>query len=259
MDLGLGGKRALVTGAGRGIGRACAIALAREGAQVTICSRSRDELEDVLRALRAFGDGHAAEVVDLMQADGPADLVAAVRSGAANDPEIVVQNVGGTLDVRDPLSPVARWRDVWRFNVEIAIELSNAFLPAMRERGSGRMIFVSSLAAFEQQGSLAYGVAKAALTAYARGIGRICAPDGVVVSAIVPGVIVTPGGSWERHLKNDPEGVARYVEEKLPRKKFGTAEEIADAVAFLASDRASAFCGSLVPMDGGQGAGTFGV
>lgn len=258
MDLGLAGKRALVTGGSRGIGRACALALAREGAKVLICGRTQADLEATLAAMGGKGSGHASVSIDLLEEEGPRRLVAEVTAGGFGYPEIVVQNVGGTLGVRDPLAVLADWRRVWRFNVEIAIELTNAVLPEMRRKKSGRIIFLSSLAAFEQQGSLAYGVTKAALTAYARGIGRTYAAEGIVVSAVVPGVTLTQGGDWERNLARDPEGVARFAAEKLPRGRLGSAEEIADAVTFLASERATAFVGSLVPLDAGQGVGTFG-
>lgn len=252
MDLGLAGKRALVTGGSRGIGRACALALAREGARVMVCGRTPRDLEETLAALGGEAAGHSSMVVDLMADDGPSQLVAQLGA-TLGYVDIVVQNVGGTLAVRDSLADIATWRRVWRLNVEIAIELTDALIPGMQRRKSGRMIFLSSLAALEHQGSLAYGVTKAALTAYARGIGRAFAADGIVVSAVIPGATLTEGGSWENYLRADPEGVARYVEEKLPRRKFGSVEEIADAVAFLASDRATAFVGSLVPLDGGQG------
>lgn len=259
MDLGLAGKRALVTGGGRGIGRACALALAREGVRVMVCARSGDDLAAVVAEMGGEPAGHRSFAVDLSEAEGPARLIgAAEKEGIFRDPDIVVQNVGGTLRVREPLAPPEEWWRVWRFNVAVAIELTNAFIPPMRRRGSGRMIFVSSVSAFEQQGSLPYGVAKAALTAYARGIGRLVAADGVVVSTVVPGVVLTEGGSWERYLRENPEGVARFIEERLPRRRLGTAEEIADAVVFLASERAAAFVGSVVPIDGGQALGSFG-
>lgn len=221
-----------------------------------ICGRTPDVLERTVSDMGGEGAGHRYKVVDLSSSDGPALLLAALDANFGQ-PDVVIHNVGGTLDIRDPLAPIAAWREVWRLNVEIAIELTNAIVPQMQRRKNGRIIFVSSLAAFEQQGSLAYGVTKAALTAYARGIGRLYAGDGIVVAAIVPGVVMTEGGTWETYRKRDPQGIARYVTENLPRGDFGSAEEIADAVAFLASERAAAFAGSLVPMDGGQGVGTF--
>jgi 3-oxoacyl-[acyl-carrier protein] reductase len=258
VDLGLDGKKALVTGGGRGIGRACALALAREGVRVMVCGRTRGDLEATVTEMGGAQAGHSFETVDLTREDGPTQLIGAVHR-ELGEPEIVVQNLGGTLSVRDPLAAVEEWRRVWRLNVEVAIELTNAFVPAMQRRKNGRIIFVSSVAAFEQQGSLAYGVTKAALTAYARGIGRACAADGLVVCAIVPGVTLTEGGDWEAHQRRDPEGVARFIKEKLPRGRLGTPEEIADAVVFLASERAGGFVGSLVPVDGGQAAGSFGL
>lgn len=255
MELGLAGKRAIVTGGSRGIGRACALALAREGARVMICGRSAADVDGAVAEIGGEYAGHRSFVADLAATDGPSEFVAAAKTAGFGEPDIVVQNVGGTLGIRDPFAPAPEWRHVWRLNVEVAVELTNAFAPVMQRRGSGRIVFVSSVAAFEQQGSTAYGVAKAALTAYARGIGKVLASDGIVVCAVVPGVTLTEGGPWARYLQDDPEGVKRFIAEKLPRGRLGTAEEIADAVVFLASERASAFVGSVVAADGGQAAG----
>lgn len=255
MDLGIAGRRALVTGASRGIGRACALALAAEGARVAVCARASSELDATLAALGA--GGHRAFAVDLMSDDGPATLLRSLAAGFG-EPDIVVHNVGGTLGVRDPLSPIAEWRKVFRLNLEIAMELDAGIIPPMQARHDGRIVFISSLAAFEIQGAVPYSVAKAALTAYVRGIGRTYAPDGVVISAVVPGVVLSPGGPWDEATRRDPAYVEAYIKERIPRGRFGSPEEVASAVTYLASVHAAPFNGSIVPLEGGQGRSFFG-
>ena len=257
MELGIRGQRALVTGSSRGIGRAAALALAREGARVAICARGSEDLDRALAELHAISPGHVGVAVDLVEDGGPAKLLDALRDDFGM-PEIVVHNLGATGGVRDPLPTVEQWRFLFRINFEVAAELNATFVPAMVERGYGRICAISSLAAFEVHGSIGYGAAKAALTAYTRGLGRTYAGTGLVVTAIVPGVVMTEGGHWEQNLRNDPAYVEQYVRERLPRGVFGTAEEVAAAVVFLCSQHAVPFIGSIVPLEGGQARSFFG-
>jgi 3-oxoacyl-[acyl-carrier protein] reductase len=257
MELGLAGRTAFVTGASRGIGAACARALAAEGARVAVCARDGEHLGAVVAACGGSAAGHASFAVDLLEAGAPAACVAWL-AGAFGDVDIVVHALGGTLGVREPLAPAADWERVFRFNLGVAIELNDALLPPMRARSFGRVVAISSLAAFEHQGSIAYSVAKAALTAYVRGIGRTFAPDGVVVSAVVPGVVRSEGNTWDLLAQRDPAAAQAYLDERVPRGAFGTADEVAQAVAFLSGRQAAPFAGSIVPLEGGQGRSFFG-
>ena len=257
MDLGLAGRTAFVSGASRGIGAACARTLAAEGARVAACARDADALGVLVDACGGRAAGHDFLALDLLEPDAPR-AAAAWLERSFGEIDIVVHNLGGTLGVRDPLGPAGDWERVLHFNLGIAIDLNAALIPAMRARGFGRVIAISSLAAFEHQGSIPYSVAKAALTAYVRGLGRTCAPDGVVVTAVVPGVIASEGNTWDELRKHDPSQAQRYLDERVPRGMFGTPEEVAQAVAFLAGRHADPFAGSIVPLEGGQGRSFFG-
>jgi 3-oxoacyl-[acyl-carrier protein] reductase len=257
MDLGLAGRTAFITGASRGIGAATARVLAAEGARVAVCARDGAQLEALVAEIGGAAAGHRALAIDLTEAGAPQQAVAWLAK-EMGDVEIVVHNLGGTLGVREPLAAATDWERVFHFNLGIAIDLNAGLLPPMRERKYGRIIALSSLAAFEHQGSIPYSVAKAALTAYIRGMGRTYAPDGVVISAVVPGVIATEGNTWGDLLQRDPAEAQRYLDERVPRGRFGVPEEVAQAVAFLASRHADAFAGSIVPLEGGQGRSFFG-
>jgi 3-oxoacyl-[acyl-carrier protein] reductase len=257
MELGLSGRGAFITGASRGIGAACARVLAAEGARVAICARDAMQLETLMTELGGASAGHRALALDLAETGGPERAVAWLAE-AMGDVDIVVHNLGGTLGVREPLGPAADWERVLHFNLGIAIDLNAGLVPPMRERRYGRIVAISSLAAFEHQGSIPYSVGKAALTAYVRGMGRTLAPDGVVFSAVVPGVIASEGNTWGELLRREPAEAQRYIEERIPRGQFGTPEEIAQAVAFLAGRHADPFAGSIVPLEGGQGRSFFG-
>jgi len=252
MNLGIAGKTAFVSAASRGIGRACALALAAEGVRLALCARTASDLDALVADLGGAAAGHRAIVADLLAVDGPA-TAARDALAAFERFDIVVHNIGGTFGVRDPFAPLADWRTVWRANLEVAIELNAAFVPPMKQASWGRIVAISSLAGSEHQGALAYATAKAALNAYVRGLAREVAADGIVVSAVAPGTVVTEGGVWDLRQKNDPAATAAYVAERLPAGRFSTPASIADMVAFLCSQQASDCNGAIVAVDGGQG------
>ncbi len=251
MDLKIKGKRALVTGAGRGIGRAVAMRLADEGAKVSVFSRTSGEIESLVKAMGGSPAGHYGEAFDLMPENAPEILFEKLKKnfGAV---DILIHNLGGTLNVRNPFCSTADWRKVWRLNFEVAAELDRLFIPAMQERKWGRVVHVASTASMENNGPTTYCAVKAALLAYSRSMARILAPTGVVMSAILPGAVVTEGGHWEKAMKERPEHVKKYLEERCPLGRFGKPEDIAAMVAFLSSELADFCQGSIVPVDGGQ-------
>ena len=258
MDLGLSGKRALVTGAGRGLGQAIASCLAKEGARVAVVARSEGDLSALLDEMGGSEAGHHAVAMDLMPEGAPAALMRDLAAHDAADLDIVVHNLGGTLDIKDPFCSLDDWRRVYRFNFEVAVELNGMIVPAMQSRGWGRVVHITSIAAMENHGPVTYCAMKAALTAYTRSFGGVVAPDGVVVSAVLPGAIFTKEGYWDTTSRENPEHVRKFLTERQRIGRFGRTEEIGHYVAYLCSELASFNTGSIVPVDGGQGRGYFG-
>lgn len=252
MDLGLTDRRVLVTGGSLGIGFAIAKTLAAEGARVAIAARGAKGVADAAAGMPGGADRHLGVPLDLMDEGSPARLIALLESHGFGSPEILVNNLGGTLGENDAFAPIARWREVMRHNFEIAVELTGAVVAAMRKAKWGRIVNVSSLAGLELNGPPAYAAAKAALIAYTRCVGRLLAADGVVMSAVMPGVVRSEGGYWDKLEREDPDRVRRYLAERCPLGRFGTPEEIAAHIAFLCSTSASFSPGSAVAIDGGQ-------
>jgi NAD(P)-dependent dehydrogenase (short-subunit alcohol dehydrogenase family) len=252
MNLGLQGRVALVTGAGRGLGEGICKSLAAEGCRVIACSRTADDLDPLVDAMGGLGAGHCSVALDLAEVDGPQRLLSFMNS-AGLQPAVVVNNVGGSLDVSDPLGPLHEWRQVMRINVEVALELNRALIPAMRSQGWGRICHISSIAGLENQGPPAYCAAKAALNAYVRSVGRYVAADNVILTSVMPGAVFTPGGYWDHAQRDRPDHVRKYLAERMAVRRFGRVEEISELVAFLCSDHASFCVGSCFLVDGGQG------
>jgi 3-oxoacyl-[acyl-carrier protein] reductase len=250
VDLGLTGKAALVTGSSRGIGRGIATRLVEEGADVVFCARGKEALDEAVAG--AGGPGRAVPVVaDVTTPDGAVDVVEAAV-GAFGGLDIVVNNVGGSgartideLDVRD-------LDDVLGRNLIPALAVSRAALPILRDRGGGVIALIASIWGREGGGSASYNVAKAAEISLAKAMAGDLAKDRIRVFSVAPGSTLFPGGSWERRVRDDPEGMAAFVARELPWGRFGTVDEIADVVTFLVSPRASWVVGTSVVVDGGQ-------
>ena len=258
MDLKIADKHALVTGAGRGIGRAVAKCLAKEGVNVTAVARTNSDLATLKEEISDFTGKCSIISMDLMPEGAPGALIEQIISDDMGSLDIVVHNIGGTMNVIDPFCSIKEWRDLYRFNFEIALEINQLVLPTMRDKGWGRVVQNSSIAAMENQGPVSYCAIKAALTAYTRSMGGVMAPHGVVMSAVLPGAVYTEGGYWDSASRCTPGHVEKFLTERQRIGRFGRPEEIGNYITYLCSDLASFNTGSIVPVDGGQGRGYFG-
>ncbi|MFH1851406.1 MAG: SDR family NAD(P)-dependent oxidoreductase [Candidatus Neomarinimicrobiota bacterium] len=251
MELGIKGKRALVTGGATGIGKAIVLELIKEGVLVAFTSRRQDDLDALLAEVGGPGSGHYAVKIDQLEDDGSRCLAEEIwREFGQID--ILVNNVGSTLDITDPECPITDWRKVFRMNLEVHVELNNLLIPHMRAQGWGRIVNISAGSAMENNGPVTYCSIKAALTAYSRSMGRVLAESGIVMSALQPGVVFTERGHWAEVIKTRPEHAEKYLQERTVLKRFGTPDEISPMVALLCSEQASFCQGAIVPVDGGQ-------
>lgn len=259
MNLNLKEKRILVTGASRGLGRDMVVSLAAEGARVAFAARSREDINSLIMEIDAQKNRHYGLVLDLEPEQAPRILIDRLRENGFEELDAIVHNLGGTMNINDPMCPISDWRRVWRLNIEIAIELNVHFLPMMKKRKWGRIVHISSISSMENHGPIPYCSVKAALNAYTRSLGRYVAADGIIVSAVLPGAVWTEGGYWDIAEHERPEHVNKYVKERMAIGRLGQPKEISGLVTFLCSDLASFCVGSIIPVDGGQGRSFFGL
>jgi len=252
MDLGLAGKLCLVSGASRGIGRAIAHGFAREGARVAAVARGRPDLDALLGELA--GAGHAAITADVATADGATAAVDGCVAALGGIDAVVT--CAGKSFARDASAmddaDIARSLDM---NLWSAARVAQRAVPHLIARGGGSITMIASIWGREAGGAPAYNAAKAAVIALAKAMARDYAAHAIRVNSIAPGSILFPGGSWERRRNADPEAIAEFVKRELPFGRFGTPEEVADVVVFVASARAGWLTGTCVPVDGGQSRG----
>ncbi|KAF1696677.1 3-ketoacyl-ACP reductase [Pseudoxanthomonas jiangsuensis] len=253
MDLELEGKRCVVLGGSRGIGRAIALGLAAEGADVAVCARGadvrgRNALHEVEGALQAHGRRVHVRPCDLGDAASMAAFLDGVRQ-AFGGVDVLVHNASALA-----LGPsLADFEASLQLDVLAAARACSQVIPWMKAAGGGSIVLVASISGLEASPGpdFGYASAKAALIAYAKKLSIYHGPDRIRANAIAPGSVEFEGGLWDRVRRQDPP---RYeaVRGTIPWGRMGTLQEIADVAVFLASPRSGWVTGACVPVDGGQ-------
>jgi 3-oxoacyl-[acyl-carrier protein] reductase len=252
MDLKLAGKVALVTGSSRGIGLATAKAFAAEGCRLMLSARSAEPLADAANELRATGAEVAAHVADVAKPEDAAELVdAAVAAYGGID--ILVNNVGGGGGgTRIADSTDEDWRGALDRNLIQTVRMMRLALPHMKGRPGVTIVNIASISGWSPQLAMSgqYGAAKAALIFDTERWALEFVPYGIRVNTVSPGSILVDGNGWDRYRLANPEYYADYVLHGFPMGRLGTAEEVANVIAFIASPRAHWINGRNIPVDG---------
>ena len=255
MNFGLKGRKALVGGASKGLGLAAAKALASEGCDVAIVSRSQENLKE---ALQSFSPGQAVIAIeaDLSTSAGVQSCIAKADEWGPVD--ILINNTGGPPAGRSFELDEAAWMKAYESLLLYTKRMCDHFVPGMRERKWGRVITITSYGVKEPLEHLVLSnVFRTGVTAYLKVLAKEVAADGVTVNTVLPGAYRT--ARYEQLLENtakrsgkDKETVAGELIGRLPQRRFQKPEELGALVAFLASEQASGITGAAVPADGGM-------
>jgi 3-oxoacyl-[acyl-carrier protein] reductase len=254
VNLDLHDKVAIVTGSSRGLGLAAACELVREGCRVAVSAREPARLEAAaaeLRTLAGASDRVVAIAGDLSDAAAVDRLVTGTVD-AFGGLDILVNNVGLGRGADIVATSDAEWTEAIDQTLFPAIRASRLAVPHLRRRGGGSIIMIASIWGRESGGRMTYNAVKAAEISLAKAMARQLAADNIRVNSVAPGSIRFPGGTWDRRVQDDPDGMAEFVRRELPFGRFGRPEEVGAVVAFLASPRASWISGASVPVDGCQ-------
>jgi 3-oxoacyl-[acyl-carrier protein] reductase len=247
MDLNLTGSKALVTGASRGIGRAIATELAREGCDLALCARGAEALEAFAKELRELGRTVYTQAVDVSDANAVTSFVQAAAQELSGL-DIVVSNVSAGA-VKGP----DQWQLSFQADLLAFVRLVEAAVPHLEQSEAAAVVVLGTTSAFDTlppTSPNSYAAFKAAVLQHASGLGHALAPRGIRVNTVSPGPIDFPGGAWETIRTSRPE-VYEEVLAKLPVGRYGTPEDVANAVTFLLG-RTGSFCvGVNLVVDGG--------
>ena len=260
MDLGLSGKACAVTGASRGIGREVARRLCDEGADVMLVARSQDSLAEAAARCAEGGGRVEALALDVTDLDAGERLTAAAH-GSFGRLDVLVNNAGTSSRVSLEEASDEEWQAAWELNVMAPLRAMRAAIPGMAERGWGRVVNLSSSAGKRPSAQMpAYSVAKAAELSLSRLFADRYAAEGVLVNAVCPGptkseLWMAPGGlldqAREREGHASREEALEAAASGRPIGRLAEVEEIADAIVFLCSERASYVAGAAWSVDGG--------
>jgi 3-oxoacyl-[acyl-carrier protein] reductase len=248
VDLGLDGRRALVTAASRGLGRACAEALVAEGAKVFISSRDASAIEAAGTAMGAAG-WQAADVGKALDVEHLVEAAVAKLGGL----DVLVVNAGGPPPGTFQSTPLEAWDTAYQLTLMSAVRLVHASLPHLKKSVQGRIVFITSISVRQPIPNIALSNSfRAAVTGMAKTLSREVAPDGITVNCLAPDKILTDRIRQMAGVAgHEPEEQLKRMAAEAPMGRFGEPSEFAAACAFLCSRQAGYITGQTLGVDGG--------
>lgn len=257
MELGIEGKYALVTGGSHGNGLAIALALADEGCNVAICSRTQQRVNKAVAEIEARGVQSLGVIADVLSEEDTRYVMTTVNDRWPTL-HILINNVGGGgrwgSEVVEE-TPEDVWRGVYTKNAVAAVRFTMWAIPMMRQQKWGRVVTIASKQGREGGGRPWYSMAKSAEISLmkALALNSELVRDGITFNSVAPGAIMIPDTGWEQERNQNPVEFEKRLDRQFPLGRLGTPEEVASVVTFLCSVKASLVNGACIAVDGGEG------
>ena len=248
MDLKLKGKNVLITGGSKGIGKAIAVAFLDEEANVSIAARNKEVLEKTKEDLN-----HRVSIIqaDITKESEREKLITSYMEQNLTL-DILVNNAGGSNGNNVQDTSLDLFYEAMELNYFSVVHLSKLAVEHMKKCRGGSIINVTSVYGRESGGKVTYNNSKSALISFTKALADEVVSNGIRVNSVAPGSILHETGNWIKRLEENPEKIEQFIKDEIPAGRFGTPEEIANVVLFLASERASWIVGSSINVDGGQ-------
>jgi len=256
MDLGLKGRVAAVSAASKGLGRACAEELAREGADLSICARGEDAWHATQKELEELGGRVLAAPLDMVE-PGTCERFIDETVSAYGRLDIVVSNVGGPKAGPFETHSDDDFRETMERNLMTAVRLARAAVPHMKQQGWGRLIFITSISSKQPiEGLITGNTARAGVAGFSKSLSLELATHGITSNVVAPGSILTDrthdlASQFSKSAGITVDEAIKRLEQDIPMKRIGKPAELGALVAFLASERASFITGTMIAVDGG--------
>ncbi len=243
-------KNIIVTGASKGLGRTISIEFEKLGSNVALIARSKDLLDDIRNQFKKKDD-HLFYDIDLMNDHK--------RNECLNDIEknfkkvdIIFHCLGGSFGINEPLDEMSKYMNSIKGNLGVSIDINNKFIPVMKKNGFGNIIHISSVVGNQATASVPYVTAKSSISGYVRTMGNYLANYNIILCGVLPGAFIAEDNAMTRFKKFKPKEYDKFVE-KLPSQRMPNSEEYIEIFKLLSSQDSKIFCGSMIPLDTGQG------
>ena len=245
------GKKIIITGASRGLGAVVCEVLASKGAKIVMLSRSIKDM-NILKNKLKNPENHICIEVDFLKKK-ELDLAIHKAQKFLKQIDIVLHIAGGGLGLKDPLIKNQDINKLLQVNLLAAIEINRIVVNNKKKNKNLKLIHVGSISSYESTGSVGYNIAKSALAAYVRSLGRELYGKNIIVTGMLPGGFIARGNAMQRFKSKNTKDYKKFIKNRLPRKFMGHVNEILPMLLFLCSKHASMMGGCLVPIDAGEG------
>ena len=251
LNMNLKNKRIMITGASTGLGAVASVHFSKQNCKLVICGRSQERLSDV-KMMCFDSKNHLVLPFDLLKINEIEGYIQEAYK-FLNNIDVVLHCAGGGIGIKDSLPSNKDILKLFNLNIGAAMEINRLVVPFMKEKKYGNLVHVGSIASREAVGSVGYNTVKSALNAYVRTLGKELASSGIIATGILPGGFIAEGNAMSRLRDKNPTAYENFIENRLPRKKMGLAEEILPILDVLCSENASMLGGCMLPIDAAEG------